>query len=211
MQTLTNIFYEQLLKEPSCFIPIVDKSPLAGLKKEHVKCLCSSTIQTSPVFGHGPIAPKLMFIGFCPSKYDVETGTLFSDIPSQKIHGLIEYLSRSIPLNNSIYLTSLALCPLELDSEVVNVCSTRLYKEIEYVHPKHIILLGKEVADVLIPKAERLKKLLLKVDKYYPTYVTRNLREITFKRDEIKEEIKQDLDFIVEQLKNDEQNAKSSL
>jgi len=203
-------FYDQLKTKPNSYIPFEKTDLLVEFKKEYKDCtLCPlSKDRKGMVFGYGFLRPKIMFLGLKPTPYDVETGVPFSDIPSQKLQGMVRYMSRTINLDNSVYFSTMVLCAGETRQDEIDACQPRLLAEIKTVRPKHIILLGEETAKYFAP-VERLQKLAVKLDQYYSVYLTRSLRELFYKADELRIEVKEDLDYIVEQIRNEEQPVKN--
>jgi len=205
-----SIFYKQVRQGMDCFLPFEIVDPLVEFRKKYKGCRECKLSQdlTGMVFGYGTIKPRLMFIGLSPSQYDIDTGIPFSDKPGKKLQGLVEYLSRTVSLDNNIYYTNLVLCSGEATEVETAACRERMVKEIEFVQPQNIILLGEEVNQHFCAGgASRLTKKVIKLDRYYPVFMTRNLREILFKRDEVKLEVKEDLDYIVEQIENGKQGS----
>jgi len=205
-----NIFHKQLRQGTDCFLPFEVVDPLSEFKKGYKNCQgCKlSEGRKDIVFGYGSIRPRVMFIGMYPSIYDAEVGIPFSDKPGKKLQGLVEYLSRTVPLDNNVYYTNMVLCPGVPTEEEVASCRERVTEEIGIVQPQSIILLGEEVNQALCSgAASRLTKKAIKLDKYYPVFMTYNLRELLFKRDEIKLEVKEDLDYIAGQIGNGDTNG----
>lgn len=208
-----NVFYEQLKKNPNSCVELKIHDPLEPHKKQYINCqLCSlANTRNNVVFGTGVVSPKLMIIGLVPSTYDSDLGIPFSDMAGRKVQGLVEYLSRSVNLDNNVYMTNLLLCPGVATEESIVACSGRMQEEIQIINPKNILLLGTEVSDRLLPSCKRLTVQLMKVHKYCSVFLTRNLRELFYKRDEVQEEVKEDLDYMVEQINGEKQTIRKNI
>lgn len=207
-----NVFYQQFsgLTNSNLTLNLVD--PLQTIREEYKYCrMCSNrkcrVDNRGIVFGKGTIRPKLMFIGDAPSNYDAEVGAPFADVQGQRINGMVEYITRQTDLRNNVYFTNTILCPGGLNPEAVKACRDRLYEEIKIVNPRVIVLLGPQVVSALDgmfaqgQKKIRGRELILKVDKYYTGVITHSLIDLSFRREEVKYEVKDDLDFIIKVLR----------
>ena len=159
------------------------------------------------VFGKGLIKSKILFIGEAPTFDDSIVGVPFSDKIGEKFWGITKYLSDKIDLNDSIYYTNLVLCPSikPVNKEQYTACYERLKEEILYIDPKAIVLLGigvarfvlEEAPAIVMPKDVRQVRNLARIDNtYFPFYFTHSMIDLYHRGDEIRREVKKDLDFI---------------
>lgn len=203
------LFHEQFAQNTNCDLPFSADSPMSMIRELYDNCTeCAlSKDRQSIVFGYGAIRPKIMFIGLGPSNYDSEIGIPFSDIPGRKLQGIVEFLTRGyknttgLKLANNVYYTNLILCPFTKSDvvEEVATCKQRLDKEIALVKPENIILLGFDTAKAFFEDREQtyvsdVTSYVVCVNKMYSTvYVLNSLKELCFKRDAVKNEVKNTL------------------
>lgn len=196
------LFYTAIEENFTANVPIIVVDPL---QEEHQKwrdcklCSLSENRKGQVTFGHGACNPKVMFIALAPSEEDSKTGIPFNDGPGSKIHGIIEYIDRKVPIKGSVYLCTYALCPGSPEEKIP--CSVHLSEEIKIVNPSNIILVGAGTSLTIFGSIIEGRH-MGKFDKYYATYCIKNsLIELFYKRDEVFESVKRDLDFIVKEIK----------
>ena len=214
-------YYKQLKgNNLSANVPLGLCNPLDEILTEYSNCrlcgLCSNREdEKKVVFGLGALRPKIMFIGDIPSGYESESGIPFTDQVHRKLAGMTAYLKSKVELNNNVYATNLVLCPGIITEEAIASCNSRLLREVQIVSPKMLVLLGDVVVDALRENftsttIQRRKRLVVKLDKFYPTVVTHSLRELFYNNSEVREEVRDDLDFIIKVLYDIESNIRKS-
>lgn len=203
-------FYEQFKSMESSYLELDVHDPLNDLRAKYKQCrlcsLCKNRNYTqNMVFGSGVINPRLMVVGTGPSKYDSEVGVPFSDKLGDKLRGMLEYVNSRVNIDNNIYLTSLALCPGNHTIESFDACYDRLHEELVLVSPKVLLFLGNEVSSRFVTLPQRGKKLVFKLgEKYYTGVQTHTLKDLVFRNSEVRYEVKEDLDLLVEIIRNEE-------
>lgn len=202
-------FYTQYKNAVSPKIDMVISDPLEGLKSSYKNCSACGLCVSDKVFGSGAYSPMICVIGESPSMYDHESKRLFADKAGEKLKGMLSYVNRKLPLDNNVYYTNLVLCPSNvLGVKDADKCLGRLLEELEMVNPRYIVLLGEVVANHLLKvdwgiDALRLKKHVSELDKYYPMFVTHSLKELLYKNSDVKDKVKEELDYIIEEIQNE--------
>lgn len=201
-------YYEQLKTVKSAKLKLHIPDPFEELNNKYKDCqlctLCSG--RDNIVYGKGAFSPLICIIGDSPSKFDSEKGRVFADKTGEKLYGMLEYLNRKVRLTNNVYYTNLTLCPNPENNEEANLaCADRLRTEIQIANPEHIIALGHTVANFIMGnKFEieqlRLKQFAFEFDKYYKGFVTHSLKELMYKNDETKQLVKEELDYIANEI-----------
>ena len=207
------MFYKQFKKAGSSCVDMHIKDPLVEIYdrfSECKKCSLCTDREGAPVHGYGTQRPLLAVIGDKPSNYELEVGRPFVDQRNKKLRGMLEYVSRSVDIRNNVYYTNLIMCPSPtLDDGVVEACRERFVEEIRVVNPRVILVLGAHVARVLYPdKFETLSDIrgkvrLINIDKYYSAVITHSIDEIFYKNDEVRKSVKEDLDLLIREIKNE--------
>ena len=199
-------FYDAISGDTNSNLPL-DRTVSIDIIRREVEQgkLCSNCIdKENPVYGYGAYKPKIMFIGFEPSQYDQDIGIPFSDKIGKKIKGLLKYLAAKINMVNNVYYTNAIIHPNKSNVDSIariKTCKERLLREIEIVNPKSIIFLGRKSAEAILDKpSSGVKKI---GNRFYSVYITHSLMDLFYKRDEIKLEVKEDLDNFIEIYEND--------
>jgi len=181
-------YYKQYKEDISCDIPLVIRDRI----KEFWDDVGGETVRSE-----GTFRPIVMFVGMAPSKQDFELGIPFSDMPSQKLVGIISYISAGLeePLADKVYKTF--LCP-ELNDEDIELCKKRLEKEITLINPKCIVFIGESQ---LFREHDSEESCVLKIGgKWYDSFTIPCLRELFFKNEEVAKITKEKLDSIINKL-----------
>lgn len=185
-------FYDKYKNVESSYIKYEYDNPLLEVEK-----ICNGC-KHKRITSYGQFNPKIMFIGYAPSAYELDIGHPFIDKPGQKLSGIIKYLQDEkfgVTLKNNLYATYISWC-----GEFEDTCNDRLQKEIEVINPKNIILFGDKVSKVVLDKElPRLEKHVITVgEAFYPVFVTYSLEELFYKGDSVRQFVKEDLDFFIE-------------
>jgi len=206
------LFYKQYNGIPSCDIPFEPINPFKELTEMYSDCTqCAlHTKRINPVFGDGELKPLIMFVGLSPSQYNSEIGSPYVDKAGEKLSGMINYLGRKLTIINNTYATYLTLCPPDgpgtPNVEQLVACYNRFKLEVSIVNPYFIVALGEKVAQFITHKGYdinyfRQMKNTVEIDKFYTMFVTYSPEELLYKNDEIKQEVKKDLDYIIKYVK----------
>ncbi len=201
---MNKIFYKQLRKIESAYLPLIKTEFYERLVDKHKLTDFCTDCPGPKVFGFGMMNPDIMFISLSPTDKEVFSTIPYSDCTNQKLYGLRDYLK-----TEKTYQTYLSMCRGE---SVNSTCSLRLLEEIKMVNPKYIIILGRCPACLILPDSQhlndyddfRLKRfdLVVGVDTF-STFVTYDLQSLYYKRDELKGYVKEDLDFILKTIEDD--------
>lgn len=205
-------YYNQLVNLPNADLPFDDGDALDQLKKTYKHCgYCAMCLADyEPLFGFGQLSPKICFIGYTPDPYEVSISRSFSTNPNKKIYGMVEYLIRlDSSLQNNFYYMNLFSKDRDnkpVEDDVKSCSLSRARAEIAVVNPKYVIILGDKAASVLLGSNSmedlRLKEHTIELDKFYTAYVTYSPKELCFKREELKDLVKEDLDFVAQRMKS---------
>lgn len=198
-------FYNQLRKIKSAYLPLVKTEFYERLVDKHkLTDFCADCHQSYKVYGFGVVNPDIMFISLSPTEKEVLSTIPYSDCTNQKLYGLRDYLK-----TEKSYQTYLSMCR---GKSIFNTCRLRLLEEIKMVNPKYIIILGVSPAREILLDFQhisdidefRLKRfdLVVGVDTF-STFVTYDLQSLYYKRDEIKGYVKEDLDYVLKTIEDD--------
>ena len=148
-----------------------------------LKCPLGHT-RTNFVFGVGNPAADVMFIGEAPGADEDAQGEPFVGRAGQLLNKIIESIGLK---REDVYICNILKCrppnnrePLPTEMET---CTPYLYKQIELIHPKFIICLGRVSAQWLLQTNENLTSLRNKVHDfrgaklivtYHPAALLRN-------------------------------------
>lgn len=212
IQSNVRKFYDQYKEYKTCNLKIVENKALEKLYNKYKTCvrcdLHKNRVNIVP--GRGVYNPLVMFIGLFPSSYESEYKQIFSDVINTKINGIVEYLSAKLKLESNVYYTNLLLCPYNSTNdlnEAINQCNSRLMAEIKEINPKNIILMGSEVAKHILNITDVSdaynKAIVHQLDKFYKFFVIHSLKELMFKKEEVRYKMKDSLDYIIKCVEND--------
>ncbi len=194
-----NKFYEQYSQNIILDFPLNVQTSVKTIRDKNLSCNFCAHIY-KPVPGFGVVKPRVMFIGYKAEQQDLDTGIPFSSPSGKKLMGIVDYIHRKVNIYNSIYYTNLCLCPGASD-DLQKMCRIRLLEEIKDVDPKIIVLLGRKLPQIIFEHDLKMGKHALKCDKYYTFFITHSLENLYYKRDEVKNELRQHLDLVIEELK----------
>jgi uracil-DNA glycosylase len=107
--------------------------------------LCSTRLQ--PVFGNGPVAPKVLFLSGPPTKHEEEKGRYFVGALGDFFDTILGHCGLK---REQVYITGVLKCRVPafrqpLDAEITQ-CRTYLTEQIRLIRPQVIFCLGATAA-----------------------------------------------------------------
>jgi len=126
---------------------------LIKLEQIAAQCkLCSLHIgQDKPVFARGCPEADILVCGMCPGPYENAVGSPFVGTAGKILD---EILNKSFSLKHRVYITNLVKCFVppgkNLDMLWMNTCLPYFVIQVQFVKPKVIIALGKDVSNYLL-------------------------------------------------------------
>lgn len=135
------------------------------------------------LFGEGPIPSRLMIIGEGPGKDEDRTGHLFVGKSGQYLQQWLNAIS--LDMKKDVYLSNVVKCysGTNPSSIEVSLCIKYLERQIQFVKPEAILVLGKIAANGLFKEDKPLKdfrgkflryKNIPVIVTYHPAAVLRN-------------------------------------
>jgi len=153
------------------------KDPLYDLAEGMRRCTACPLWKKRllPVPGEGKIGAKLMFIGEAPGVEEDKTGVAFVGVSGKFLY---ELLAKNEMDKKECFLTSAVKCHPEKNrkptsAEICTCRETWLKKQIDFIKPEIIVLLGQTAVDSIIGKGQVKDyhgKLLM--DRRYKLFVT---------------------------------------
>ncbi len=161
---------------------------LPALEKQVSECKkCSlHTTRTQTVFGVGNPAADWMFVGEAPGAEEDRQGIPFVGRAGQLLTAMLSALGLQ---RNDVYIANVLKCRppgnRDPDGEEVMRCEPYLYRQVELIHPKIILALGRFGAQSLLKTHESIGKLRGKrysysdtgiplIVTYHPAYLLRS-------------------------------------
>jgi DNA polymerase len=173
--------------------PVLEQSKRVALKQLYTDgcnaCHLSST-RNRWVFGAGTAEAKVMVIGEAPGAEEDEQGLPFVGAAGQLLTKMLAAIK--LDRNKDIFITNVLKCrPPENrspESTEIQLCIPLLYRQIEIIKPKAILLLGRIAAHAVLGISESIANLRSKVHDYkgIPAMVIYHpaalLRNVQYKR-----------------------------
>lgn len=107
--------------------------------------------QDKPVFARGYPEADILVCGMCPGPHENAVGSPFVGTAGKILD---EILNRSFSLKHKVYITNLVKCFVppgkDLDMLWMNTCLPYFVIQVQFVKPKVIITLGKDVSNYLL-------------------------------------------------------------
>lgn len=161
------------------------------LQKRVTACIACSLHQTrtQTVFGVGSREAKLMLIGEAPGFYEDQQGEPFVGRAGQLLTAMIKTIGFDRP---QVYIANILKCrpPNNRDPrpDEVALCTPFLNEQINLVHPKLLVAVGRIAAHYLLKTKTSLESLRQKIHAYgennipllvtyHPAYLLRNPRD----------------------------------
>ncbi|MFY9614834.1 MAG: uracil-DNA glycosylase [Candidatus Dormiibacterota bacterium] len=134
---------------------------LLGLHQEVRGCqLCAlSRTRTQAVPGEGDPAAKIMIVGEAPGQNEDKQGLPFVGAAGQLLNQLLSGIGIE---RQDVYITNIVKCrpPGNRDPlpEEVSACSGYLDRQVEYIRPAVILLLGRHALQRLLPGSSGISR-----------------------------------------------------
>ena len=179
---------EASAKLPAPEVPVAP-TPVGGLEDyhQHIKecqiCPLGGT-RTNFVFGSGNPEADIMFIGEAPGRDEDLQGLPFVGRSGQLLTRILEMAGLK---REDVYIANILKCrpPNNRDTQPdeIESCSPYLHRQIELVHPKLLVALGRISAHKLLNTETPLTRLRGQIHRYrgtplvvtfHPAYVLRN-------------------------------------
>lgn len=170
---------------------------LSDIVKQCSLCEFSKS-RTNTIFGLGSENSKVMMVGDFPSISEDESGTVLNGKYGEMLKNIVKNVLK-LTLED-VYFTNIFKCKktnIQMDKKFHHDCISYLYKQIEIVQPKVIVLLGLDTYKYFFDKNEENLKMLngsfeeykgIKVlTTYHPSFLIRNP---SFKKDVMADMIK---------------------
>ena len=148
------------------------------------RCKLHTQGRTQVVFGSGNPSAELMFVGEAPGADEDLQGVPFIGRAGQLLTKIIEAIGMT---RDDVYIANVIKCrpPQNRNPEPdeVETCEPFLFQQIDAIHPKVIVALGKFGAQTLLRTVEPISKLRGRVFDYrgskliptfHPAYLLRN-------------------------------------
>ena len=148
------------------------------------RCKLHTLGRTQIVFGTGNPHAELMFVGEAPGADEDEQGVPFIGRAGQLLTKIIEAIELT---REDVYIANVIKCrpPQNRNPEPDEVaqCEPFLFRQIDLIHPKVIVALGKFAAQCLLRTTEPITKLrgrefayrdAVLMPTYHPAYLLRN-------------------------------------
>ncbi len=185
-------FNEQFAQYESVNIPLIIENPLNDLSKRYDRC-CQ---------GYGAMMPSLAFIGSIPSNFDMEKGKPFSDKIGQSLRHIVEYF-QSKKIKHFYYTNFFWYNPEIITLDLIAREKQRLTDELIIIKPLALVIIGEQTAEYFGKFSDlRLQRSLIQLNIFYYSYFLTDLRKSFFDKDKYKTIIKEDIDFIANDLKH---------
>ncbi len=178
-------WYRANHKKPLADPSIPNLTSLQDIVSKCTKCELHKT-RNKTVFGDGSKSAKILFIGEAPGKDEDIEGKPFVGRAGKLLNEILASINLE---RKDVYIANTIKCrpPSNRNPslEEVNSCADYLDKQIKFINPKIIVLLGKVAADRIIknenPMAELRKKTFFLEYKnipiivfYHPAYLLRS-------------------------------------
>jgi len=132
---------------------ITQESPFLSLEQKILKCRLCALAETRQhaVPGEGNIKTDIMFVGEAPGRDEDVQGRPFIGRAGQLLTKIINAMKFQ---RNEVYITNIVKCRppnnRNPQKEETSCCKDYLLKQIELIHPKVIVTLGKVAASFFI-------------------------------------------------------------
>ncbi len=169
------------------FLQLFEELKLAGInrwffptsEKKDFQCDCQecalSQTRTNIVFGEGDPNANLFIIGEAPGAKEDESGIPFVGQSGKLLTNMLAAIGIE---REKSFISNIVKCrpPNNRDPlpEEVESCIPLLYKQLEQINPKALLLLGKVPAKFLLGLTDKMEDLRTKVHSFrgFPTFVT---------------------------------------
>jgi len=147
---------------------------LIKLEQIAAQCkLCSlHTGQNKPVFARGYPEADILVCGMCPGPDENTIGSPFVGLAGKILD---EILNRAFSLKYKVYITNLVKCFVppgkDLDKVWMNTCFPYLIVQVQFIKPKVIIALGKDVCNYILRKDDPIGAMRGNIYSYLDTKV----------------------------------------
>ncbi len=148
------------------------------------RCKLHTQGRTQVVFGSGNPSAELMFVGEAPGADEDLQGVPFIGRAGQLLTKIIEAIGMT---RDEVYIANVIKCrPPENrnpESDEIETCEPFLFQQIDAIHPKVVVALGKFGAQTLLRTLEPISKLRGRIFDYrgvkliptfHPAYLLRN-------------------------------------